>query len=402
MKLYRNVFIVLMLFMALILFISCDNSVSVKSDNYEISITEPDLSLKQDSASGEKNVSVSIEETDFMIKMNPTWSNDDNTSIYGDTGDKYIPIENLDSIGYFAQGIWNFSIKAYYSGNEIYTYSGQVEINRYNQTITIDPSSLVVSDNSNTRCNIKLSSFDILLVESLDKYNQESNGGFRYTVGIKSLEDGSDVIAEKVVPKDYLSSPDGIIASVSSSGFDVGAVSNGAYEISILMYEWVWSDIKKEWQWTRTGGTSGSFVGIPGLPVTISGVKDEIDLYPSDYVTPGTSGGIEIDSGTQSSVSINAYIVSGTTETLVIPDVTVTKDKTIRFIPTVTNGPASITSYKWFIDGEEQKGTAIDTNGYLTYKPTTAKTYTITYMFLDGTSYNTISGNYYLTVKSGS
>ena len=54
----------------------------------------------------------------------------------------------------------------------------------------------------------------------------------------------------------------------------------------------------------------------------------------------------------------------------------------------------------WFIDGVEPAGTSIDSNGCLTYKPTTAKTYTITYMFLDGTNYNTISGNYYLTVTA--
>ena len=171
MKLYKNVFIVLMLLMALLSFISCDNTVSVKSENYEVSIIEPDLSLKQNSGTGEKNISVSIEDTDFMIKMQPAWSNNDRTSIYGDTGDNYIAIDNLDSIGYFAQGIWKYWVKAYYNQKEIYTYSGQVEINKYNRTISIDPSSLIVSDNSNSVCNIKLSSFDILLVESLDKYN---------------------------------------------------------------------------------------------------------------------------------------------------------------------------------------------------------------------------------------
>lgn len=71
------------------------------------------------------------------------------------------------------------------------------------------------------------------------------------------------------------------------------------------------------------------------------------------------------------------------------------------FRPVITDGPSRVSTYKWFVDGVEQAGTNIDSNnGYLTYKPTTAKTYTITYMFLDGTSYNTISGNYYLKVTA--
>ena len=180
----------------------------------------------------------------------------------------------------------------------------------------------------------------------------------------------------------------------------MGSVSNGAYEISVLMYEWIWSVEQNKWQWEKTGGTSASFVGIPGAPLTISGIQGEIDLYPSDYVDVGMGeSGIIIDSGTSSSVSVNAYVVSETTETLVESNVKI--NNTVRFKPTVKDGPSTITNYKWFIDGVVQPGSAIDTNGYLSFQPSTAKTYTITYMFLDGTNYNTISGNYYLTVVSG-
>ena len=399
MKLYKNVFIVLMLLMALLSILSCDNTVSVKSENYEVSMIKPDLSLTQNSGTGEKNISVSIEGTDFMIKMNPAWNNDDNSTIYGDTGDNYISIDNLDSIGYFAQGIWKYWVKAYYNQKEIYTYSGQVEINKYNRTISIDPSSLIVSDNSNSVCNIKLSSFDILLVESLDKYNVEVEGGFRYTVGVKSLEDGSDIITDKVITKDCLSSTNGIIASISSTGVEVCSISNGAYEISIQMDEWTWSDTLNEWHWEKTGGTSCSFVGIPGAPVTISGIQDEIDLYPSDYVTPGAGSGIEIESGIQSSVNVKAYKGVVSEGTLVSSTVSVTTSDTVILVPEVANGPSNISTYKWFVDGVEQEGTSIN-SGNLTFTPTRAKTYTITYMFLDGTNYNTISGNCYLTVTA--
>ena len=78
--------------------------------------------------------------------------------------------------------------------------------------------------------------------------------------------------------------------------------------------------------------------------------------------------------------------------------VTVSTNDSVKFRPVITGGPSRVSTYKWFVDGVEQTETAIDTNGCLTYQPTKAKTYTITYMFLDGTSYNTISGNYYLTV----
>ena len=125
MKLYRYVSIGLMLLVALFLLISCDNSVSVKAENYEVSIIEPDYSLNPDNGIGEKNVSISIEGVDFMIKMNPLWRNNDRSSIYGDTGDNYIAINDVNSIGYFAQGLWNYSVKAYYNKNDssIHTFN---------------------------------------------------------------------------------------------------------------------------------------------------------------------------------------------------------------------------------------------------------------------------------------
>lgn len=379
MKLYRNVFIMLMLLMAFLLFTSCDNTVSVKADNYEVSIIEPDFSLNPDSVTGEKNVSVSVEGVEFMIKMNPAWKNDDKSSVYGDTGGNYIEVNDINSIGYFAQGLWNYSVKAYYNQKEIYTYSGQVEINKYSRTITIDPSSLVVSDNSGSRCTVKLSSFDILLVESLDKYNQEVEGGFRYTVGIKSLENGNSIVDENLISKQYLSSTDGVVASIASNGFEVGSVPNGAYEISILMYEWAWSDIHNKMEWIKTGGTSSSFVGIPGAPITISGI-----LYPSDYVEAGKKdeGGINIDSGKNAKVTITPSVEGA-----------VDAETEVVFTGKLNGNE---TSGQWFVN-DKPKGS----DSTFTYKPTgmAGKTVTITYIVLDQ-KYNNISENYYLTVNA--
>lgn len=415
MKLYRYVSIGLMLLVALLLLISCDNSVSVKAENYEVSIIEPDYSLNPDNGIGEKNVSISIEGVDFMIKMNPLWRNNDGSSIYGDTGDNYIAINDVNSIGYFAQGLWNYSVKAYYNKNEIYTYSGQVEINKYSRTITIDPSSLVVSDNNSSSSTVKLSSFDILLVDSFDKYNQEVEGGFKYTVGVKSLENGNIIIDENLISKEYLSSSDGVVASIASSGFEVGSVSNGAYEISVLMYEWIWSVEQNKWQWEKTGGTSSSFVGIPGAPLTISGIEGKIDLYPSDYVDVGMGeSGIIIDSGVKTEVTVKAYDSSNKEITTTTAGQTISVKAVVKeIIDKNTSNTIRVDNYKWFVDGAEVTDKVNSSVGITLTKPvinlsdgsllfysTSAKTYTITYMFLDGTNYNTISGNCYLTVNA--
>ena len=148
----------------------------------------------------------------------------------------------------------------------------------------------------------------------------------------------------------------------------------------------------------KAGGTTFSFLVAGDNCEIVSSSDSAIHIYPADYVTPGAGGGIEIDSGIGSSVSIEVWkVVNGATPEF-SSNVTVAINEAVKFKPVITNGPSSITAYKWFIDGVEQTGTAIDTNGYLTFTPTAARTYTITYMFLDGTSYNSISGNYYLTV----
>lgn len=416
MKLYHYAFIMLMLLMALLTLISCDNTVTVKTENYEVSIIDPDLSLDPDKDAGEKTISASIEGTTFKIKMNPSWRNADGSAVYGDTGNEFISIDDLNSIGYFAQGLWNYVVKAYYNGNEIYTYSGQVEINKYSRTITIDPSSLVTNNDDSLTCSVKLSSFDILLVESLSTmYNVEEKGGFRYTVSVKSLEDSSSVIAETLIPKDKLSS-NGTVASVSSDGFDVGTISkNGAYEMSIMIYECVWNETESAWKWVKTGGTSVGFVAVPGAPITISGTQDVVDLYPSDYVTPGTGdSGIIIDSGVKTEVTVKAYDSSNKEITTTTAGQTISVKAVVKeIIDKNTSNTIRVDNYKWFVDGAEVTDKVNSSVGITLTKPvinlsdgsllfysTSAKTYTITYMFLDGTNYNTISGNCYLTVNA--
>lgn len=393
MKLSRYVFILFMLIMAS--FISCDNKISIKSDNYEVSIIEPDYSIDNDEESGEKTITASVDGITYKIKMNPAWSNNDNTPIYGNTLNSFIEIQDLNSVGYFAQGIWNYTIEAICDSVVVYTYNGQVEVNKYNRTIKIDPKNLVVSENIDKPCTIKIADFDVLMVENISKYDKEENGGYKYTVAVTPLENGLTGIDAVDIPIEYVSTSDGIVSSISKEGFTVGNVSKyGVYEMSVFISEY------KNGYWEKTGGTSFSFIAIPGTPLTISGSEGTIDLYPSDYVTPGAGSGIEIESGISSNVNVKAYKGVVSEGTLVSSTVSVTTKDTVILVPEVTNGPSSISTYKWFVDGVEQTGTAIDSNGYLTLKLTTAKTYTITYMFLDGTNYNTISGNYYLTVNA--
>ena len=126
-------------------------------------------------------------------------------------------------------------------------------------------------------------------------------------------------------------------------------------------------------------------------------------MYPHKFKSVGTSGsGIIIDSGSKSEVIVKAYDSSNIEITSATVGQTVTFKAEIKeIIDENTSNPITSSSYKWFVDGVEQEGTSINSEN-LTFTPTTAKTYTITYMFLDGTNYNTISGNYYLTVTAAS
>ena len=403
----RRIVLICLLFVLLSLFvISCDNT-SINSNKGQIEVIQDPVIEDVEEVEGIR-VITTTNVSYYMYSMIPLWTESDvqgstkkNTSIVNNqTYDGYKIISASTSLGYFEQGQWHLTLYILDKDQNLIINTPVVDSDYYLNTVS-GPISYNIGSvlfDPNKTSSLKINNVKFELVEDPGKYGTEEGKEYYLDVRLKSLKDNSSnsyyVDISKIT---FINNDEGkAVVGVINDFVLNDAVPYGSYALSIVLVE------RKGSSFVDAGGTTFSFFVSGDNCEIVSSSDNAIHIYPSDYVTPGTGGGIEIDSGTQSSVSINAYIVSGTTETPVTPDVSVTKDNTIRFIPTVTNGPATITSFKWFIDGEVQPGTAIDSDGCLTYQPTTAKTYTITYMFLDGTSYNTISGNYYLTVKAGS
>lgn len=394
--------VLLMILISLCSFTSCKNA-SDYINGGEVSIVDPSF----DTATGDEkeliNVSIEIDNYEFM--MIPQFSEPlTGTPIYGSTkgkgkgGSDYIEIDpkGMNSIGYYTQGLWTFGLKAYYKGALIYSvYKDTVEINGNNTKISISPDEIQYSDSA-PNSTVYLNEFDLLLVDSFDKYLAGEDYLIKYL--ISPVSTGGTRIEETVIDLSALS--DGVTVTndvLRINGLKLSGengLTAGSYVLSVYFYQ------KKDGVLTKDGGTSYGFTAVPGATLSIS-LKEDIDLYPNRFKSVGTSGsGIIIDSGIGSSVSIEAWkVVEGATPEF-SSNVTVAINEAVKFKSVITNGPSSVTAYKWFIDGVEQISTAIDTNGYLTFTPSTSKTYTITYMFIDGTSYNSISGNYYLTVTS--
>lgn len=394
-----SLFVLLILLISLYSFVSCKNA----SDNIngsEVTIIEPSF----DTATGEEKelIEAKIEITKYQIKMVPSWVvADTGVPIYGRTdtiigNDKgYIEIDaaKINNLGYFTQGIWTFGLRAYNKDTLVYTVEEkQVEINSSKKYISIDASEIKYAD-SNASCSVYLNDCDLLLVDSFDKYCTGEE--YKVTVSINPISTGGTTIGETIIQFTNDMQHTDKVAKISNIDVtSTNKIKPGTYVLSVYFYQ------KVNGSWVKDGGVSYGFTAIPGATLSIT-LKEDIDLYPHKFKSVGTSGSdIIIDSGIPSSVSVKAYKGVVSEGTLVSSTVSVTTKDTVILVPEVTNGPSSISTYKWFVDGVEQTGTAIDSNGYLTYKPTTAKTYTITYMFLDGTNYNTISGNYYLTVTA--
>lgn len=395
--------ILLIILISLCSFVSCKNA-SDYINGSEVTIIEPSF----DTATGEEKelISAEIKIDSYEIMMVPQLEETfTGTEIYGSTkgkgngGSDYIRIDadKLQNIGYFAQGLWTFGLKAYsssYGDLPIFVVSERtVEINGNKRTIQLKASDIDYDSSNKTPCNVYLNELDILLVDSFDKYCTGEE--YKVTVSINPISTGGTAIGETIIQfTDDMQHTDKVAKISNIDVTSNNKIEPGTYVLSVYFYQ------KVNGSWVRDGGVSYGFTAIPGATLSIK-LKEEIDLYPHKFKSVGTSGsGIIIESGIKSNVTIEAWkVVEGNT-----PDfstgVTVSTNDSVKFRPVITGGPSSISTYKWFVDGVEKAGTYIDSNGYLTYKPTTAKTYTITYMFLDGTSYNTISGNYYLTVTA--
>lgn len=393
--------VLLILLISLCFFVSCRNASDYVTGS-EVSIIEPSF-VTTTGEEKELEVDVSVKVDGYKIKMIPLWTTDTGAPIYGSTAGKegadkngyvYIVASELSNIGYYTQGLWLFGLKAYCGENLIYTVQEKVvEINGNTRSIPIDPKEVEYS-NASASCTVMLDDFDILLVDSLDKYNGTD---YQVTVSINPVTTSGTTISEIDVTSE--------ITSVSESKGKISkytvpsSIAPGTYVISVIF-----SQKNDQGTLVVDGGTSYGFTAIPGATMIIKGTSsDDIDLYPHKFKSVGTSGsGIIIDSGSKSEVIVKAYDSSNIEITSATVGQTITFKAEIKeIIDENTSNPITSSSYKWFVDGVEQEGTSINSEN-LTFTPTTAKTYTITYMFLDGTNYNTISGNYYLTVTAAS
>lgn len=403
----RRIVLICLLFVLLSLFvISCDNT-SLNTNKGQVEVTQDPVIEDVEEVEGIR-VITTTNVSYYMYSMIPLWTESDiqgstkkNTSIVNNqTYDGYKIINASTSLGYFEQGKWHLTLYILDKDQNLIINTPVVDSDYYLNTIS-SPINFSLGDvlfDSGKTSSLKINNVKFELVEDPSKYGKEEGKDYYLDVRLKSLKDNSSNSYYVDISKITFINNDGgkAVVGVINDLVLNKAVPYGSYALSIVLVE------RKDSSFVDAGGTTFSFFVSGDNCEIVSSSDNAIHIYPSDYVTPGTSGGIEIDSGTNSTVVVKGYKVGNDGETEISTTVTVNTSNTVKFKPFVTNGPATITSYKWFIDGEEQKGTAIDTNGCLTYQPTTAKTYTITYMFLDGTSYNTISGNYYLTVTSGS
>lgn len=399
----RRIVLICLLFVLLSLFvISCDNT-SINSNKGQVEVTQDPVIEDVEEVEGIR-VITTTNVSYYMYSMIPLWTESDiqgstkkNTSIVNNqTYDGYKIISASTSLGYFEQGKWHLALYILDENQNLIINTPVVDADYYLNTVS-GPISFnigsVLFDPDKTSI-LKINNVKFELVEDPSKYGKEEGKDYYLDVRLKSLKDNSiksySVDISKIT---FINNDEGkAVVGVINDFVLNDAVPYGSYALSIVLVE------RKGSSFIDAGGTTFSFFVSGDNCEIVSSSDNAIHIYPSDYVTPGTGGGIEIDSGTNSTVEVKGYKFVNGVKTELSTTVTANTSDTVRFEPVVTKGPASITSYKWFIDGEEQKGT----NGCLTYKPTTAKTYTITYMFLDGTSYNTISGNYYLTVTSGS
>lgn len=401
----RRIVLICLLFVFLSLFIiSCDNT-SLNTNKGQIEVIQDPIIEDVEEVEGIR-VITTTNVSYFMYSMIPLWTESDvqgstkkNTSIVNNqTYDGYKIISASTSLGYFEQGQWHLTLYILDKDLNLIINTPVVDSDYYLNTVS-GPISYNIGSvlfDPNKTSSLKINNVKFELVEDPGKYGTEEGKEYYLDVRLKSLKDNSiNSYSVDISNISFLNNGDGkAVVGIINDFVLNDAVPYGSYALSIVLVE------RKDSSFVDAGGTTFSFFVSGDNCEIVSSSDNAIHIYPSDYVTPGTGGGIEIDSGTNSTVVVNAFKVGNDGETKLAATETVNTSDTVKFKPVVTNGPATITPYKWFIDGVEPTGTSIDSNGYLTYQPTTAKTYTITYMFLDGTSYNTISGNYYLTVTA--
>ena len=398
----RLFFMSFLLLLMLSLFVSCSNTVS--NDKGQLEIIENPIIEEVENTDGIRAITVKKAKY-IAYKMEPLWNTPSGQAPYGSTignepkkengsvlsgyTDYKLIDANASNLGYFSQGKWSLTLdvldeeyKSLLSGKT----SKEVYLNSFSNTVVIDLNNEMFSSTGNF--TLKIENLKLSLVEKEDMYGKAEKNGYQVLISVKKLaasdtKEGPDIV-DFVIPKESISFKD---VSGTTTGTAVEGVinyaftqslSSGSYSISIRLQEHNGSGF------VEAGGTTFSFIGRGGTEKTIDGTGEALNLKAADYIEIG-SDGIIIDSGTNAEISITSS-VSGT----------VNVDTPVTFTGKVNE---TETIGYWLVNGDKA---SMQSGKTFTYTPTSSdagKTVTITYMILDS-SYNTISTNYYLSVKA--
>lgn len=378
----RRLFLAVAIFALLLFSVSCESESKVMSGG-EVTISGPSFI---EVTSGEKTISATFSEVKYKYTMNPTWAITADNPAYGATGDTARELTSFDNIGYFTQGIWNFTLIAYIVGDDnseqiLYEYSTNVEVNSREVNIKINPKDIQYAAGNDADCNLTLSNYKVYIPDVSSKYGSDLDYVVYYEV--KSLEEGKTGISKTEVKAESFTfaenSDYGTITNLS-----IGKVKLGVYELIITIEE------KKDGNFIKTGGTAASLSAFPGATLTFSG-----ELKLSDYVATG-SGAIKVDDGSVSNkISLT---VSNSSGQLPKKDGIMEAGATDTLIVSVEDDPNS-SSYLWLINGSpvtEEFGKSFEIPAS-SYK---GKTICITYMILDNSNLSKQSENVYVKISS--
>lgn len=381
----RRLFLAATIFALLLFSVSCESESKVMSGG-EVTISGPSFI---EVTSGEKTISATPSDVKYKYTMNPTWRVTADNPAYGATGNTARELTRFDNLGYFTQGIWNFTLIAYIVGVDnseqiLYEYSTNVVVNSSTTNIVINPKDITYAAGNDADCNLTLSNYKVYIPDASSKYGKDyvvyyevkplENG--KSGIGKTKVEVGSFTFAEN---SDY-----GTITKLS-----IGNVKLGVYELIITIEE------KKDGKPIKTGGTAASLSAFPGATLTFSG-----ELRLSDYVETG-SGAIKADDGSVSNsialtVKKGSEILSeknGATET-------VGKAGATDTLTVYVKDSQESTNYLWLINGSPVTEGIDNSNKSLSVSASSykGKTICITYMILDDSNLSKQSENVYVKI----
>ena len=324
--------------------------------------------------------------------MNPTWTITADNPAYGATGDTARELTSFDNLGFFTQGIWNFTLIAYIVGVDkseqiLYEYSTNVVVNSSTANIVINPKDITYAAGNDADCNLTLSNYKVYIPDASIKYGVDSDSDYVVYYEVKPLESGKTGIGKTEVKAGSFTFDEnsgyGTITNLS-----IGKVKLGVYELIITIEE------KKDGVFVKTGGTAASLSAFPGATLTFSG-----ELKLSDYVETD-SGAIKADDGsvsnaialTVSNSSGKLPEKNGTTDTV---EAAATDTLTV-YVDDDQNSP----SYLWLINGSpvtegidnSKKSFSFSASSYK------GKTICITYMILGNSNLSKQSENVYVEI----